>query len=686
MAESDGPLAQEVAMSTERPSRAGTAVWHPHLAEMRAWLSHQMIRVGEMARRHDGRVVLLSGFVVVVAAVWAVALPTGRVFEIVVGDLGFLVVDGVAAVLVASVARDRRGDSAGRRAWRYIALACAAWLAADTIWIVFDEILGINPYPSIADIGYLLAMACWAAGLLAFPRRRLRKGERAAFWLDASMALVAAGMVAWYFVLGPTAIGTDGTTLAFAFSIAYPVLDVFLIFGALVVLAGQDDTALRHDVAILALGMIFFATADIGWGYLLLLDTYGPGDWPDLAWMVGMFLVALAAYRQREHARLSTAGVGASVASSTTLLPNVVVVCAYVLLMVAGWREDTLPFQGLLAGATVLGLLVVARQVAVGNANARLLQQATTISAMLRESESRFRSLVQNATDIIVIVSPDGHIVYGSPAVERVLGHTIASVEGADPLALVHPDDRETVRRALRSVSQRPSGASECLDCRLLHRAGIWHDAEVTLSNQLGTPGIDGIVLNVRDVTDRRDLERAIAYQATHDPLTGLANRALLLRRLGDALRLSTQSDPSLAVLFLDVDRFKLINDEYGHAIGDSLLIAVTTRLQASVPDANLVARLGGDEFVVLAPAATMEDAERIAAGILVAFQTPVQAADHVFNVTVSIGITVTDRSDQDPLEILSRADAAMYAAKRAGRARSFACAENLAAQADAGT
>ena len=285
-----------------------------------------------------------------------------------------------------------------------------------------------------------------------------------------------------------------------------------------------------------------------------------------------------------------------------------------------------------------------------------------------RRSESRFQTLVQSASDVILIARPDTTITYQTPSALRILGYEPGALEGKRLTALLHPNDVERAIAAYSGVAFR-SGTSITAEWRVRHGDGSWRDVEVVTNNLLGEPTVEGIVLTLRDVTERKRLEEELKHQAFHDALSGLANRALFVDRLEHAVARAARSLTSLAVLFLDLDDFKLVNDSLGHAVGDELLVAVAERLMGSLRSGDTAARFGGDEFAVLLEATEdISDACLAAERILLGLKPPFSVNDRLIPVHASVGIAYSKLGLEGPAELLQAADVAMYAAKAKGK------------------
>jgi diguanylate cyclase (GGDEF)-like protein/PAS domain S-box-containing protein len=287
----------------------------------------------------------------------------------------------------------------------------------------------------------------------------------------------------------------------------------------------------------------------------------------------------------------------------------------------------------------------------------------------LRASEERFRALTEQSADIILIADPSGQIKYASPSVHTVLAVQEDSLVGTNMVDLVHPDDfARTMSTGPRSAGYRQN---PIVEFRLRHADGRWLFFECVVRNLIQHKNIGGFVYNARDITARKHAQEELLFNATHDALTGLPNRAFFLGRLQSVVdRMKRRPQHAAAVLFIDIDDFKLVNDCYGHATGDILVKEVSNRLRACMRRDLTIARLGGDEFTVLVEdVADPSDAIRVAQRIQSSFTRPFLLEGLEVFKSTSIGIALTS-PETSAEAVLQNADIAMYRAKSQGKAR----------------
>jgi PAS domain S-box-containing protein len=315
--------------------------------------------------------------------------------------------------------------------------------------------------------------------------------------------------------------------------------------------------------------------------------------------------------------------------------------------------------------------------------------QLHRIRRQLAERDQLFRLISENAADMIALVDRDGRRLYNSPAYEKVLGYSAQELQQTSALEQIHPDDRPRVIEAAEKA--RLTGRGQPLEYRIRHKDGSWRILESTASAIRNAKGeTEKLVIVNRDITERKRAEQMLVHNAFHDGLTDLPNRALFLDRLQHVVSLAKRH-PSykFAVLFIDVDEFKLYNDSLGHTAGDQLLIQIGQRLTASLrredtvsrpspslhaeaaTDDDTLARLGGDEFTVLLyDIRDASDAIRVSERIASRLATPFTVNGQEIVISASIGIALSTTPHSGAEELLRDADIAMYRAKRAGKAR----------------
>ncbi|MGA8775976.1 MAG: EAL domain-containing protein [Terriglobales bacterium] len=315
--------------------------------------------------------------------------------------------------------------------------------------------------------------------------------------------------------------------------------------------------------------------------------------------------------------------------------------------------------------------------------------QLQRMRRQLAERDELFQLITENAADMIAVVNHDGQRVYSSPAYQKVLGYSPEELGSGTSFDQIHPSDQDRVKTAAEKAYR--TGQGQKVEYRMRHKDGSWRVLEST-SNTIGAKQGETarLVIVNRDITERKRAEEALAHRAFHDGLTELPNRELFLDRLQHAmLRARRHIDYKFAVLFVDVDEFKVVNDSLGHSAGDELLVEIAKRMSASFRDSDMiarlqvpneveehlgassVARLGGDEFtVLLEDVSRPSDAIRVGQRIQEKLAIPFEIKGRQIVIKASIGAALSANSYNKPEEMVRDGEIAMYRAKQSGKAR----------------
>ncbi len=584
-----------------------------------------------------------------------------------VGNIGFMPLNLACLVLNGLASQNPTLDPAVRRALRFMALGCLCVLLGNMVSVYYTTALGANPPVSWADPFYLVDSLLILAALLSFPLTRRTRLERWKFALDAAMVLLGGGVAIWYYSVRPTWAAEGGSIIVTVLAFAYPLVSLLLLLGVTTVLLRGPLDGNRRAFALLLAGVVVSIVADLTFDLVLLETGQRTAAWTDAVYLLTyLLLIGSAEYYYRHPVPGSTAAAEQRPRTQPlSPLPYLALMTAYGLLFAAALQPWTDPVSGLAVGAVLITALVVARQVLAVRENVRLLAETAA-----RQNEVRFRSLVQHSSDVIIVIRPDGAIRFVSPSVSRVMGHEPDALADRSLFDLLHPDDRDRARTFCREAGQL-AGVTAPVEWRFRLPDGSLLHAEMIATNLLDEPAVRGIVLNTRDVSERKRLEKELLHQAFHDPLTGLANRALFRDRVSHALTLARRHGHAITVLFLDLDDFKKVNDSLGHAEGDRLLVAAAERFRSCARATDTIARLGGDEFAILVedspgPEGHATMVERLAT----AMAQPFILGGTEVQVNASVGVAVTSGGESAD-DLLRNADVAMYTAKRRGKGRS---------------
>ncbi|MCB1006553.1 MAG: EAL domain-containing protein, partial [Acidimicrobiales bacterium] len=301
----------------------------------------------------------------------------------------------------------------------------------------------------------------------------------------------------------------------------------------------------------------------------------------------------------------------------------------------------------------IAGLVVTARDVT----------DRRSAEGQLANSEARFRALVQNSSDVVGVLDGEGHFIYLSPAISTTLGYRPEELIGHSAFDLL--DDGESSEVAYSSLWETSEFTQRRTEVSVPDRYGRLHTLDVTLTDLRTEPAVGGVVLNARDISDNRELERSLRHQAMHDALTGLPNREAFSNSVGEALNRPDSSGEGLAVVIVDLDDFKTINDSLGHETGDEVLTVVAERIRNCLRLSDAAARLGADEFAVLLdPVGTEGEAISVTERVLESIREPVAIGGRRLELSASAGIARRSVGQRTSQELIRSADMAMHRAK----------------------
>ena len=585
-------------------------------------------------------------------------------------------------ILILSVlARLLSGGGLRNGTVAFLSTGAIGLLAADVAygWI---QLNGTWHVGGPTDLGWVAFYVFWGAAALHPSMRQLTEKQPMRYrrlspaWLVvlSAVCLVAPLLLVWRAVVSGNA--NDAAIIASVSALLF-----VLVMARLTGLARTQAVNARREHALRTFGERLVAATELGDVYIASLDA--------VAAMVGEAVLACVVTETDASGEHVRAARPTGVVSGDLLVREGAEIGAVLGVSIPGEQSipgvrlgshwTSIPMSGadgarrrlLLAHSDPLPPDVVAVLDAVGD-QLTLAVERVALTQVLHErrSEARFRSLVQNASDVILIIGANGRVQAETPSLQGILGYAPEAVASMSIGQLLHPDDTAQALALIESMLSGSHRAAVRTEWRVRHADGRWLQMEVLGNDLSGDAHVAGVVLVLRDVTERKRLEDELRHQAFHDGLTNLANRVMFNEQVENALMRRGRQGMSVSVLVLDLDDFKLVNDTLGHGAGDELLVHVGRRLQGCLRVGDTAARLGGDEFAVCteseipgaAPTALVQR-------IMEAIHAPFAVAGTEITARASIGVSVANRSTDCAADMLREADLALYAAKSAGKA-----------------
>jgi diguanylate cyclase len=507
-----------------------------------------------------------------------------------------------------------------RLAWAWIAAAVWSFTIGAAIYAVLKFVFFVNAFPSVGDVFFTLATPCMTIGLFYLPHVSYRRLEAWRMALDASVIVAVMAGYGWYFVLAPALLahaarGTIGFPVILATT--YPIYDLLALSGLLIRAAQWRRSDIKFEIRLIAVGLFFWLLSDAYFLARCFIDGLPVSHPIEAGWIWGSFLAAVAAVR---NLRLLKSGPAVLSESQLRIpwLPYdwITRYGAYAALplglglVLFGQSGQPLQWIGVQIGMALMVVLLIARQIV----QALDLEQ---VNAKLQQFSHELEARVEERT-----------------------------------AALQRAQTREQERNRVLELIARDAPIES------IQRSSEHLEPEVAVRFE-------------QIANERRALMERLEFQANHDALTGLPNRSQCVRTLNVALERAALDRRAVAVLFVDLDRFKDINDTLGHPVGDVVLREVAIRFQTCIPEGALLARLGGDEFMVvipdLEPANAAAHTERVGRALLGAITPAIRVGEAEFFIDASVGVSLAPQDGTDATSLQKFADAAMYRAKREG-------------------
>ena len=566
---------------------------------------------------------------------------------------------GVTGATVAMAVATRGREDL--RAWRWVTAAIAINTAADWVGSIQRWTDSTAFAWHALDVVYLVAYFCFVRALLLLARNRERTSvvDRV---IELWSMVAVAGLVSWFTLVQP-ALNAARPPLERMIAVGYPLCALFLVALTAWVLLVRGR---RGEPGLLQLGagLVTWLVADLGHSvYATSEQTAHSPKLLDLGWLLGAVLIGLACLQASVGTRTTGALQPRRAGWARVAIGAMLILIPMVVHAIRDVNDGHgLPLPSLLT-SMVLTALSVWRTL-------RLRRESDRAWSTLRARERRAQALAANSSDAVLVIDPQGRLVHGVEDVQRLLGVDAPIDLGAPAWHLIDEVDQAKAATVFAHCVDAPGEVlSAELRLTLAGEPSRWFSFRAV--NLVDEPDVGGIVVNVHNIDDRKQAERELQHRATHDALTGLPNRALFHERVRGALDHGAAAARPCAVLFIDLDGFKSVNDSLGHDAGDHLLRVVAERLRAVTPRRHTVARLGGDEFAVLLEDgfALAEEAGDLAAAILDALGEEVPILGQQLHPRASIGVAMSSVGD-DAATVLRHADLAMYEAKGRGRGR----------------
>jgi len=576
-------------------------------------------------------------------------------------SLGYL----IATIWLFKTWRASKGNE--KIFWLLLMVGTLSYGVAQFLWTVYETSLLVDvPFPGPPNFFYVFQIIFYLAAFLFKLIKETTKPQFIKVFFDAFIIMVVAATFSWHFLLSPIINMTNASLYPLIFSIAYPIGNLALLLCILSIYLGIQKSNFHQNLVFLSLGLFSQIIAGSFYLHLTLIGQYNSAIWADPLFALGALFIGFAGLL-----RINYTPHQQTVKLKTESTPQVEFLrlslpYATVLILVIFMASRSSIIDPVRIGSGISILLVVFRQIFIILENQQLLQKYHEKTEQLDLSEQRYKSLFEYHPDAVYSLDLTGHFESANPSSSALFGYEKDELIGLSSSLFIEPGMHEHANFHLEKALK---GQAQTYELCILNRFNQSHYLSVTNIPIMVQNNIVGIFGIAKDITANKKNEEKIHFLAYHDSLTGLANRLYFGESLKKAILEAALLHETFAVLFIDLDHFKQINDTLGHDVGDQLLISVADRLTKCVREKDVVSRQGGDEFtILLRNIHDLETAAQLAEDILNSLKQPHYINDSTLFSLPSIGIAIYPLDSTTPIGLMKKADKAMYQVKANGK------------------
>lgn len=575
----------------------------------------------------------------------------GQEIHISVVSSNFLSVAGALISSTVLFYSYRKSVASDKVIWFWFAVGTFTYFIGDLIWMYQESILHRTiPFPDYSDIFYVLQIFFYLIGLIRY-FSRLRTALRSVqLVFEMLIIMIAAFSLSYYFIIEPLLNNNEFTGVFLTIAIGYPLGDLALLTGALLILFSIKELPFRSSLSVIIVGLLVQIVSDTGYMYSLFGTYYNSGSFFDPLFTLSLLIVSLSSMMTKESPIADSPE-----ESKYEMFKLYIPYAAFLILIgISIWVNHH--HYVLAIGSIISVLLIIARQIIILTRYKRLLKTAAA-------DKQKFMSLFKYHPDAAMTLDLDGTIIEINDAFVRIAYEPVQSFLGAS-FFHIFLEKRKVVERSFLAALQ---GQHQSFEVDYLDNAGNKYYYSVTFIPIYIDKNVAGVFVISKDITNKIASTERIQFLAYHDSLTGLANRAYFEETLKKKLDASNRGD--MAVIFIDFDRFKVINDSLGHDAGDELLVSISARLSSVIRRGDILARLGGDEFVILlmdiqTKAEIIEILERMMKVLAPSYFIK----NNYVITTPSMGVSLSEEKEKSAVMMMKQADIAMYYSKKNGK------------------